>query len=79
MNKHRLLFELDKVAGRYRLLRFWQLLAAAWLVAAVVGVGLLAIKLGLSLPLPAAVPAPTANIMMPSLYARAARSTASWS
>ena len=37
MNQHRLLFELDQVAARFRLLRFWQLLAAAWLVAALVG------------------------------------------
>ena len=36
MNQHRLLFELDQVASRFRLLRFWQLLAAAWLVAALV-------------------------------------------
>ncbi|MEX2177047.1 MAG: hypothetical protein WD872_21975 [Pirellulaceae bacterium] len=40
----RLLDELDKVAARYRQLRFWQGLAAAWLLAALVGLGLLALK-----------------------------------
>ena len=44
MNQHRLLFELDRVASRIRLLRFWQLLAAAWLLAAVVGLVLLVAK-----------------------------------
>ena len=33
MNQHRLLFEVDRVASRFRLLRFWQGLAAAWLIA----------------------------------------------
>lgn len=57
MNKHRLLYELDKVAARYRLLRFWQLLAVAWLVAAAVGLGLWGMKYALAHPLQAAVPA----------------------
>ena len=34
MNQHRLLFELDRVAQRFRMLRLWQYLSAAWLIAA---------------------------------------------
>ena len=44
MMQHRLLDELDKVAARYRMLRFWQALAAAWLLAALAGLGVLALK-----------------------------------
>jgi hypothetical protein len=56
MNQHRLLFELDRVASRFRMLRFWQLLAAAWLVAAIVGLALWGAKVGLAQPLRPAVP-----------------------
>src|SRR5206468_8534990 len=56
MNQHRLLFELDRVASRFRLLRFWQLLAASWLVAALAGLVLWGAKLGLALPLNPALP-----------------------
>ena len=45
MNQHRLLFELDRVASRFRLLRFCQALAAAWLVAALAGLLLWGLKL----------------------------------
>jgi hypothetical protein len=58
MMQHRLLDELDKVAARYRMLRFWQALAAAWLLAALVGLGVLAVKSaggGLPLAVPAIV------------------------
>lgn len=37
MIQHRLLMELDRVAARYRHLRFWQTLALAWLLAALTG------------------------------------------
>src|SRR6187401_454615 len=57
MNQHRLLFELDRVASRFRLLRFWQLLAAAWLMAAMAGLVVWGLKSGLSSPLSVAVPA----------------------
>jgi hypothetical protein len=56
MNQHRLLFELDRVAVRFRLLRFWQLLAVAWLVAAAVALGVLGLKFGLQAPFSSAVP-----------------------
>ncbi len=56
MNQHRLLFELDRVAGRFRLLRFWQLLAAAWFVAALAGAALWGAKLLLARPMLPAVP-----------------------
>jgi hypothetical protein len=56
MNQHRLLFELDQVASRIRLLRFWQLLATAWLVAALVGLVLWTAKVVLARPLSPAVP-----------------------
>src|SRR5262245_37574857 len=56
MNHHRLLYELDQVASRIRLLRFWQYLAAAWLTAALVGLLLLAAKLLLGRPFSTAVP-----------------------
>src|SRR5262245_36216561 len=56
MNQHRLLFELDQVASRIRLLRFWQLLAASWFVAALAGVVLWAAKVVLSRPFHPAVP-----------------------
>jgi hypothetical protein len=56
MNQHRLLFELDRVASRFRLLRFWQLLAAAWLVAALAGLALWGAKVGLARPLNPAPP-----------------------
>jgi hypothetical protein len=56
MNQHRLLFELDRVAQRFRMLRLWQYLAAAWLVAGILGLALLALKLALQSPLGAALP-----------------------
>ena len=56
MNQHRLLFELDRVASRIRLLRFWQLLAAAWFVAALVGLVLWIAKVALARPLNPAIP-----------------------
>ena len=56
MNQHRLLFELDRVASRFRLLRFWQLLAASWFVAALAGLVLWAAKVSLARPLNPAVP-----------------------
>src|SRR5882672_10293469 len=36
MNQERLWLELERVASRYRRLRYWSALAAAWLVAALV-------------------------------------------
>jgi hypothetical protein len=56
MNQHRLLFELDRVASRFRLLRFWQLLAAAWFIAAMLGLVFWAAKVLLARPLDPAVP-----------------------
>ena len=56
MNQHRLLFELDRVASRFRLLRFWQSLAAAWFVAAMIGLVVWGAKLALARPLNPAVP-----------------------
>ena len=56
MNQHRLLFELDRVATRFRLLRFCQLLAAAWIVAALLGLALWGAKVGLAVPLRPALP-----------------------
>src|SRR5437773_8108305 len=56
MNQHRLLFELNRVASRFRVLRFWQLLAAAWIVAALLGLALWGAKVGLAAPLSPAVP-----------------------
>lgn len=56
MNQHRLLFELDRVAQRFRMLRLWQYLAAAWLGAGILGLGALLLKLALQTPLGAAVP-----------------------
>src|SRR5947208_2521026 len=56
MNQHRLLFELDRVATRFRVLRFWQLLAAAWIVAALLGLALWGAKVGLAMPLRPALP-----------------------
>jgi hypothetical protein len=56
MNQHRLLFELDRVASRIRLLRFWQLLAAAWFVAALAGLALWVAKVALARPLNPAIP-----------------------
>src|SRR5689334_18679650 len=56
MNQHRLLFELDRVAMRFRLLRFCHYLAAAWLAAAVIGLVAWGLKVGLASPLSAAVP-----------------------
>jgi len=56
MNQHRLLFELDQVASRFRLLRFWQLLAAAWLVAALCGLVVWVLKYGTGGSWNAAVP-----------------------
>jgi len=44
MNQQRLWFELDRVASRFRLLRFWLALAAAWLVAAAAGLALWSIR-----------------------------------
>ena len=46
MNQHRLLFELDRVASRFRLLRFWQGLALAWLIAAIGGLAIWGLKFG---------------------------------
>ncbi len=54
MNQHRLLFELDRVAQRFRMLRLWQYLAAAWLGAGILGLAVLALKLALQSPLGAA-------------------------
>ncbi|MCI0357514.1 MAG: hypothetical protein L0211_03390, partial [Planctomycetaceae bacterium] len=51
-----LLDELDKVASRIRQLRFWQLLAAAWLVAAAVAAILCLIKVAAGLPTGLATP-----------------------
>ncbi|MBW8884732.1 MAG: hypothetical protein JF612_08145, partial [Planctomycetia bacterium] len=56
MNQHRLLFELDRVASRFRLLRFWQLLAAAWFLAALVGLLLWVAKVIFARPLHPAIP-----------------------
>src|SRR5262245_49745745 len=56
MNQHRLLFELERVASRFRLLRFWQLLATAWLVAAVGGLVVWGLKFGTGSQLSPAVP-----------------------
>ncbi|HEY2414250.1 MAG TPA: hypothetical protein VGI40_18545, partial [Pirellulaceae bacterium] len=56
MNQHRLLFELDRVAQRFRMLRLWQYLSAAWLIAAFVGLAALALKFATQMPLGAAVP-----------------------
>src|SRR5438270_560151 len=56
MNQHRLLFELDRVVSRFRLLRFWQALAAAWLVAALAGLLLWGLKLATGSSLGAALP-----------------------
>lgn len=56
MNQHRLLFELDRVAQRFRMLRLWQYLAAAWIGAGIIGLVALVIKLALQAPLGAAVP-----------------------
>src|SRR5881394_4016843 len=56
MNQHRLLFELNRVASRFRLLRFWQLLAAAWFVAALAGLLLWGAKVALARPLNPAIP-----------------------
>lgn len=56
MNQHRLLFELERVASRFRLLRFWQLLAVAWLAAATGGLVVWGLKFGTGSPLSPAVP-----------------------
>src|SRR5262245_38477940 len=56
MNHHRLLSELDRVATRFRVLRFWQLLAAAWIVAALLALTLWAAKVGFAAPLRPALP-----------------------
>ncbi len=50
MNQQRLWFELDRVASRVRLLRFWLALAAAWLIAAGVGIALWSIRTSLGAP-----------------------------
>ena len=60
MMQHRLQDELDRVAARYRHLRFWQGLAAAWLLAALAGLSVLALKTvvgGFALAIPAIVAA----------------------
>src|SRR5262245_55193358 len=51
-----LLDELDKVASRIRQLRFWRLLAAAWLVAAAVSLILCLVKISTGLPTGLAAP-----------------------
>lgn len=56
MNQNRLLFELDRVASRFRLLRFWQVLAVAWLAAAGLGLVVWGLKVSLAAPLSAAAP-----------------------
>jgi hypothetical protein len=56
MNQHRLLFELDRVAQRFRMLRLWQYLSVAFLIATLVGLAALAIKFVTQMPLGAAVP-----------------------
>jgi hypothetical protein len=48
MIQHRLLDELDKVTARYRHLWFWQALATAWLVAAAIGLAVLALRSSIS-------------------------------
>ena len=57
MNKHRLLLELDRVASRFRLLRFWQGLAAAWLIATMAGLAVWGLKAASSNPQLRLVPA----------------------
>ena len=44
MNQQRLWFELERVASRVRLFRFWLALAAAWLIAAGVGFALWSLR-----------------------------------
>jgi hypothetical protein len=56
MMQHRLLDELDKVTARYRHLWFWQALAAAWLLAAIVGLAMLALRASLGLGSAALIP-----------------------
>src|SRR5437588_989175 len=56
MNQHRLLFELDRVASRFRLLRFWQGLAAAWLIATIAGLAVWGLKAASSNPLTFSIP-----------------------
>ena len=51
MNQERLWLELERVASRYRRLRYWSALAAAWLVAALVALYLHLWKAGLTGPL----------------------------
>jgi hypothetical protein len=51
-----LLDELDKVASRIRQLQFWRLLAAAWIVAALVAAGLCLAKATIGLPTSLAAP-----------------------
>jgi hypothetical protein len=50
MNQQRLWFELDQVASRFRMLRFWLALAAAWLVAAAAGLALWGLRGSLGAP-----------------------------
>jgi hypothetical protein len=52
MIRFHLLKQLDRVASRYRQLRLWQLLAAVWLVAALVGLAFWALKPPAANPLP---------------------------
>ena len=56
MNQHRLLFEIDRVAQRFRILRLWQYLSAAWLLAASIGLAALGLKFATQMSLGAAVP-----------------------
>src|SRR4029453_15290192 len=55
MNQQRLWFELDRVASRFRLLRFWLALAAAWLVAAGAGLAIWASRASFAPPATVAV------------------------
>lgn len=50
MNQQRLWFELDRVALRFRMLRFWLALAAAWLIAALAGLALLGLRGSVAAP-----------------------------
>jgi len=55
MNQQRLWFELDRVASRFRLLRFWLALAAAWLIAAGAGLAIFGLRASFSPPASVAV------------------------
>ncbi|HEX5103239.1 MAG TPA: hypothetical protein VFV87_05485, partial [Pirellulaceae bacterium] len=50
MHQQRLWFELDRVALRFRMLRFWLALAAAWLIAALLGLTLFGLRASFAAP-----------------------------